>query len=97
MLYIEKEGLPDAVNRKIIELSKRKECKNFSEHDTTAVRNTIDNAFPKNGVQDNLLHEQHGICAYCMSRIRMDNHSRVEHLIPLSRNKDRALDYNNML
>ena len=97
MLYIEKEGLPDAVNRKIIELSKNKEWKNISEDDTTAIRNTFDNAFPKNGVKEILLHEQHGICAYCMRRIRMDNHSRVEHLIPLSRNKDRALDYNNML
>ena len=27
----------------------------------------------------------------------MDNHSRVEHLVPLSRNKDLAIDYNNML
>ena len=27
----------------------------------------------------------------------MDNHSRVEHLVPLSKNKDMAIDYNNML
>lgn len=42
-----------------------------------------------------ILHEQHGICAYCMKRIRMDSHSRVEHLVPLS--KDKAIDYMNML
>lgn len=27
----------------------------------------------------------------------MDNHSRVEHLVPLSHSKDKAIDYNNML
>lgn len=97
MLYIEKEGLPNDVNRKIIELSKSEEWKYISEGDTTAIRNAFDNDFPKNEVKEILLHEQHGICAYCMRRIRMDNHSRVEHLVALSRNKDLAIDYNNML
>ncbi len=80
MLYIEKEGLPNDINRKIIELSKSEEWKSISEDDTTAIRNAFDNDFPKNEVKEILLHEQHGICAYCMRRIRMDNHSRVEHL-----------------
>ena len=97
MLYIEKEGLPNEINRRIIELNKSEEWKNINEDDTTAIRNAFDNDFPKNEVKEILLHEQHGICAYCMRRIRMDNHSRVEHLVPLSRNKDLAIDYNNML
>lgn len=97
MLYIEKEGLPDDVNRKIIGLSKSEEWKNISEGDTTAIRNAFNSDFPKNEVKEILLHEQHGICAYCMRRIRMDNHSRVEHLVPLSKDKDKAIDYNNML
>ena len=97
MLYIEKEGLSNDINRKIIELSKSEEWKSIGEDDTTAIRNAFDNDFPKNEVKEILLHEQHGICAYCMRRIRMDNHSRVEHLVPLSRNKDMAIDYNNML
>lgn len=97
MLYIEKEGLPNDVNRKIIELSKSEKWKNVSEDDTAAIRNVFDNDFPKNEVKEILLHEQHGICAYCMKRIRMDNHSRVEHLVPLSKNKEMAIDYNNML
>lgn len=79
MLYIEKEGLPNDVNRKIIELSKSEEWKNISEEDTVAIRQAFDNDFPKNEVKEVLLHEQHGICAYCMRRIRMDSHSRVEH------------------
>ena len=97
MLYIEKEGLSDDINRKIIELSKSKKWKNISEDDTTAIRNAFNNDFPKNEVKAVLLHEQHGICAYCMKRIHMDNHSRVEHFVPLSRNKKMAIDYNNML
>lgn len=97
MLYIEKEGLPNDVSRKIIELSKNDQWKNISEDDTEAIRRIFDNDFPKNDVKRVLLHEQHGICAYCMRRIRMDRHSRVEHLLPLSKNKQKAIDYDNML
>lgn len=97
MLYIEKEGLPNDVNRKIIEVCKSEKWKSINECDTTAIRYVFDNDFPKNEVKEILLHEQRGICAYCMRRIRMDNHSRVEHLVPLSSSKDKAIDYNNML
>ncbi len=97
MIFIEKEGLPNDISRKIIELSKSEKWKNISEDDTNAIRQVFDNEFPKNDVKRILLREQHGICAYCMRRIRMDSHSRVEHLLPLSKNKDKAIDYNNML
>ena len=97
MLYIEKEGLTDDINRKIIELRKSEAWKNIREDDTGAIRGVFNNEFPKNDVKEILLHEQHGICAYCMRRIHMDSHSRVEHLVPLSKNKDKAIDYNNML
>lgn len=97
MLYIKKEGLPNDVNRKIIQLRKSEEWKNIRENDTSAIRSVFNNKFPKNEVKKVLLHEQHGICAYCMRRIRMDNHSRVEHLVALSSSKDKAIDYNNML
>lgn len=97
MLYIKKEGLPNDVNRRIIELSKSEGWRKLSEGDTAAIRRVFDYDFPKNDVKKVLIHEQHGICAYCMRRIRMDNCSRVEHLVPLSKNKDKAIDYNNML
>ena len=48
MLYIEKEGLPNDINSKIIELSKSEKWKSISEDDTTAIRNAFDNDFPKN-------------------------------------------------
>ncbi|HBZ64546.1 MAG TPA: TIGR02646 family protein [Lachnospiraceae bacterium] len=97
MLYIVKEGLPNDVNRKIIELRKSEEWKSIKEGDTEAIRRVFDTNFPKNDVKEILLREQHGICAYCMRRICMDSHSRVEHLMPLSKNKDKAIDYMNML
>lgn len=97
MLYIAKEGLPDDINEKIIELRKSEEWKNIREDDTDAIRRVFDTVFPKNDVKEILLCEQHGICAYCMKRIRMDSHSRVEHFVPLSKDKDKAIDYVNML
>ena len=51
MLYIEKEGLPDDINRKIIELRKSEEWKNIKEDDTEAVRRVFDTDFPKNDVK----------------------------------------------
>lgn len=32
-----------------------------------------------------------------MRRIRMDHHCRIEHLVPLSKDKEKAIDYRNML
>ena len=97
MMYIQKKGLPDRINKKIIEIRKSKEWKNIKEDDTDAIRRVFDNCFPKNEVKDLLIREQHGICAYCMKRICLDSHSRVEHLVPLSRDKKKAIDYKNML
>ncbi|MGN0483718.1 MAG: retron system putative HNH endonuclease [Lachnospiraceae bacterium] len=97
MLYIEKEGLPDEVSRKIIKICKDEKWKNIDENDTNAIRNIFNNEFPKDEVKEVLIHEQRGLCAYCMRRIHRDSHSRVEHFIPLSKDKEKALDYNNML
>lgn len=97
MLYIQKEGLPKDVKGKIIELSKSEGWKNVDENDTDAIRKIFDDSFPKSQVKETLLHEQHGLCAYCMRRIHMDTHSRIEHFTPLSKSKIKAIDYNNML
>lgn len=97
MIYIEKEGLSDGLNQKIIEIRKSDVWKRIEDDDTEAVRLVFDNEFPKNDVKGILIHEQRGLCAYCMKRIRKDSHSRIEHLIPLSVDKEKAIDYNNML
>lgn len=97
MIYIEKEGLSASVEKCIIELCKGSKWKSLAADDTDAIRKVFDDDFPKSEVKKVLVHEQHGLCAYCMKRIRVDNHSRVEHWKPLSEDKEKALDYHNML
>lgn len=97
MIYIEKEGLSDDINQKIIAIRKSDNWKAIEEDNTEAIRNVFNNEFPKNDVKEVLIHEQHGLCAYCMKRIRMDTHSRVEHFVSLSSDKEKAIDYSNML
>jgi uncharacterized protein (TIGR02646 family) len=97
MIYIKKEGVPGEITRKVIEIRKSDKWKAIEEYDTKSIREVFDNDFPKNEVKEILIREQRGLCAYCMRRIRMDSHSRVEHWMPLSKDKDKSLDYNNML
>ena len=97
MVYIEKEGLSDELKQKIIEIRKSVAWKCIDENDTESIRQVFDNEFPKSDVKAILIREQKGLCAYCMRRIRMDSHSRVEHFIPLSADKEKAIDYINML
>lgn len=97
MVFIEKEGLPPSVDASIIKIRKSKEWKDIKEDDSKAIRSIFDNEFPKDEVKQILIREQHGLCAYCMKRIKNDSHSRVEHLIPLSKDKENAINYGNML
>lgn len=97
MLYIEKEGLSGEIDQKLIELHKSEKWKAIKADDTKAIRVVFENEFPRNEVKKVLIHEQHGLCAYCMRRIRMDQHCRIEHLVPLSKDKEKAIDYRNML
>lgn len=53
---------------------------------------------PKEEIRQSLLEEQRYLCAYCMKRIKNDGlHITIEHWEPLSVNKDKALEYDNML
>ena len=97
MIYIQKQGMSDELKQKIIEIQKSDTWKNVKPGNIKAIRHIFDNEFPKDDVKTILIREQKGLCAYCMRRIHMDSHSRVEHLIPLSLNKEKAIDYNNML
>lgn len=97
MILIEKEGLSAELSRRIIEIRKSDKWKNTEDDNTDAIRQIFEDDFPKNEVKSVLIREQKGLCAYCMRRIRMDAHSRVEHLVPLSIDKEGAIDYNNML
>lgn len=97
MMYIKKEGLSDDLNQKIIAIRKSDAWKRIEADDTDSIRQVFDNEFPKNKIKAVLMNEQRGLCAYCMRRIRMDSHSRVEHLVPLCVDKEKAIDYINLL
>lgn len=97
MVFIEKEGIPSSVDESIIKIKKSKKWKDIKEDDTNAIRAVFNDEFPKDEIKRILVHEQHGLCAYCMKRIKNDNHSRIEHLKPLSKNKADAINYENML
>lgn len=48
-------------------------------------------------LKEQLVDEQNGLCAYCMSRIRPNNNSmKIEHHLPQSKYPDRDLDYKNL-
>ncbi|MEZ9131625.1 retron system putative HNH endonuclease [Vibrio breoganii] len=50
----------------------------------------------KGDLKESLLKEQGFVCAYCMSRIRLDK-MRIEHWACQDDNKNLELDYNNLL
>lgn len=97
MLYIQKTEEPYAVRTQRIKIQHSLEWKNLIEGDTTAVRGFFDQ-LPKDSIRNALLKEQKGLCAYCMRRLEPDGfHTQIEHWTPLSRDKDLALAYSNML
>lgn len=97
MIYIKKEEIPKETKQKIIAIRKSDKWKKIAANDTDSIREVFDSDFPKNEVKEFLIHEQRGLCAYCMRRISPDIHSRIEHWMPLSKDKEKAIDYNNML
>lgn len=96
MLYIKKiQPLPDIIEHVNV-IKHSTEWKETLDHDTNAIRKQFD-LLPKSSIRRTLLKEQKGLCAYCMKRIHDDNSTTIEHWLPLSKNKDYALQYSNML
>ena len=97
MIYIKKQKPEKEVLDKIAEIKNSLEWKQSRDSDTKSIRQCFDK-LPKEQIRKNLLQEQHYLCAYCMKRID-DNplYTTIEHWLPLSKNKDRALDYSNMV
>ena len=97
MLYIKKGFPPGALVRKVSEIKSSPEWKEIKEGNTKAIRSAFDK-LPKENIRKKLLEEQHYLCAYCMRKIRNDGlKTTIEHWQPLSKDKDQALDYGNML
>ena len=97
MLYIQKKTPPGAMLRKVSSLKSSNAWKSINIGNTDAIRDAF-NELPKEEIRRSLLEEQHYLCAYCMRKIE-DNglKTSIEHWYPLSKDKDKALDYKNML
>lgn len=97
MLYISKGNAPVDVQHRVSEIKSSAEWKAIEERNTKAIRNKFEE-LPKESIRESLLAEQHYLCAYCMRKIKNDRlKTSIEHWYPLSKNKDKALDYKNML
>ena len=97
MIYIKKSNPPSEMLREVSRIKSSSDWRKIQPDDTKAIRNKF-NELPKAAIRQSLLEEQGGLCAYCMRRIENNGHStRIEHWYPLSADKERALDYGNML
>lgn len=98
MIYIKKQNPADCVQKELKEKSESPEWKSILENDTSAMRYFFDQLTCKYEIRESLLKEQHYLCAYCMSVIEnRELHMSIEHLVPLSKCKEKVLDYQNYL
>lgn len=90
MLYIKKlnpsQEIIDEINR----------VKRTSSINTPKEAAAAFDSLRKDSIRENLIKEQHGLCAYCMKRIRKDK-MIIEHYKPKSEHFNLTLDYKNML
>lgn len=97
MIYIEKENPSQIIVDEVNKIKRSSEWKEIAEDNTKAIRVKFD-TLPKEEIRKCLLKEQHFLCAYCMKRIDNDPlHTTIEHWSPLSKDKNAALEYSNML
>lgn len=97
MLYI-KKNLPSIDTQNEISKTKRDRHWRTVPEDDVDLRRDIFDQMDKTSIQQDLLREQHHLCAYCMRPISNTFEGiRVEHYIPLSEDKEKTLDYTNYL
>ncbi|MBQ8697974.1 MAG: hypothetical protein IJ521_03115, partial [Schwartzia sp.] len=96
MIYIQKQSTPSSIEREVATLKAESGWKSLADNDTEGLRTYFDR-LDKDIIRTALHSEQHGLCAYCMRRIRQDNSMKIEHWKPVQGNKDGVLDYKNWL
>ena len=94
MLRIMKRCTPKSLSEQVIRIQKTEEWQRLNENDVNVIRSYFD-SLDKKLIRDNLVDEQHGLCAYCMKRIRKEDTIVIEHFKSI-KNKEFALDYQNM-
>ena len=96
MLYIRKTDPPAEVVRQISKIKGMPEWRRIQEGDTSSLRAKF-NELDKAALRAALLPDQSYLCAYCMRKIQNGDNTVIEHWYPLSKDKNAALDYQNML
>ncbi len=98
MIHIKKREPIESVQKELKEKTDSTEWKSILEIDTTSMRDFFDQLTCKQEIRQCLLEEQHYLCAYCMSAIEnKELHMSIEHFVPLSKCKEKVLDYRNYL
>ena len=99
MIYIQKGEPSERVREELFAIQQSERWKEIKETDVNAMRSVFDNDVTcKPEIRDDLLREQHFICAYCMQPIEnAPLHMSIEHVVPLSKCKDKVLDFQNYL
>lgn len=96
MLYIKKQYPDRNVSANISEVKRTRQWDSVDKQDVPRVRSCF-NDLDKALIKAQLLKEQHGLCAYCMSRIEKDSKMRIDHFIPIQVSGEDALSYSNMV
>ena len=92
MIYIKKSECPNAVQYSINQVKHSEQWKKVNGNPKRA-RDCFD-MLDKESIRESLLDEQHGLCAYCMKRITVDN-MKIEHWKAITSDVNEALDYKN--
>ena len=97
MLYIKKSAPSNDIKEMILTITKTDDWKSADEGNTELLRHYFD-LMDKQVLRESIVREQHGLCSYCMKRIKPDaDNMIIEHFVPIKGHKASALDYNNML
>lgn len=96
MLFIDKKNPNLAVSAEIGRVKRDDAWTNADKTDSQQVRHCF-NLLNKAIIKEQLLQEQHGLCAYCMRRIQNDHHMVIEHVVPIQQSGEEALSYSNMI
>lgn len=96
MLLIDKKNPNLAVSTEIGRVKRDDAWTHADKTDPQQVRHCF-NLLNKVIIKEQLLQEQHGLCAYCMRRIQNDRHMGIEHVVPIQQSGEDALSYSNMI
>ena len=103
MIYIDKQQAPKKITDTVSTIKSGNDWRNAADNDTDKLRACFDQ-LDKSAIRASLYAEQHGLCAYCMRRIRNDSSMVIEHWQPIEKSakdtswdKDKVLSYDNFL